>query len=197
MSECFHSQDKPSLLAQLLANLWAPRSNNKSGYQRRISEQSLFYSCMNVPLWLRPSQLQSRDTFEAEMSPTLKLIREAAEQRLTVGGVWMKAESLPGGSSTTARKKNHSTSKHSRCSAVAAPHLHCCLNATRASNMLDWERRHQTARRPGFSLGRRLDHNRTSTTTNRPPHSGGCWVKHLDNYWSDFNTVCIFMIPEV
>lgn len=51
------------------------------------------------------SSLQSKETFEAEMSPTLKLIREAAEQQLTVGGVWMKAESLPGGVSTTARKK--------------------------------------------------------------------------------------------
>lgn len=143
MSERFHSQDTPPLLAQLLANLWAPCGNNKSGYQCRISEQSLFYTSMNVPLWLRPSQLQSRDTFEAEMSPTLKLIREAAKQRLTVGGVWMKAESLPGGFSTTARKKTHSTSKHSRSSAVATAHLHCCLNATSAFNtaaLLDRER---------------------------------------------------------
>lgn len=101
---------------------------------------------MNVPLW-RPSQLQSKDTFEAEMSPTLKLIREAAKQRLTVGGVWMKAESLPGGFSTTARKKTHSTSKHTRSSAVATPHLHCCLNATSAFNtaaLFDCERRDPT-----------------------------------------------------
>lgn len=42
------------------------------------------------------------------MSPTLKLIGEAAEQRLTVGGVWMKADSLPRGVSTTARKKHPS-----------------------------------------------------------------------------------------
>lgn len=65
------------------------------------------------------------------MSPTLKLIREAAKQRLTVGGVWMKAESLPRGFSTTARKKTRCTSKHSRSSAVAARYLHCFCRLSR------------------------------------------------------------------
>lgn len=37
-----------------LTNLWAPCGNNKSGYQCRISAQSLFYSSVNVPLWLCP-----------------------------------------------------------------------------------------------------------------------------------------------
>lgn len=63
--------------------------------------------------------------FKAQMSPTLKL-REAAKQRLTMGGVWMKAESLPRGFSTTARKKTHCRSKRRRSSTVANHYLHCC-----------------------------------------------------------------------
>lgn len=66
------------------------------------------------------------------MSPTLKLIREAAERRLTVGGAWMKAESLPGGFSTTAKKKTHFTSKHSRSSIAATRYLHCCCCCSRS-----------------------------------------------------------------
>ena len=65
------------------------------------------------------------------MSPTLKLIREAAERRLTVGGAWMKAESLPRGFSTTPRKKTHFTSKHSRSSVAATRYLHRCCSRSR------------------------------------------------------------------
>ncbi len=132
MSECFHSQHTLSLLAQLLANLWALCSKNKCGYQWAESVLQL-----NVPLWLRPVLTSKQRHFEAEMSPTLKLIREAAKQRLTVGGVWMKAESLPRGSSTTARLKSHSTSKLSRSSVVAARRLHHCLSRHYATSGLN------------------------------------------------------------
>lgn len=114
------------------------------------------------------------------MSPTLKLIRECAEQRLTVGGVWMEAESLPGGFSTTARQKTHSTSKHSRSSVVTTRYLHCCCRLSRrhaTSALSTAERFHLSPSRFLSGTTTRPEQDQLSTTTNRQSHSGGCWVK--------------------
>lgn len=153
-----------------------PSANNKCGYQRWISERSLFYGWMYL-CGGAPSQLQSTETFEAQMSPTLKLIREAGERRLTVGGAWMKAESLPRGFSTTARKKTHFTSKHSRSSIAATRYHHCCCSRSR--------RRATSASSPVRTASMWAD--RTWTTSRRSVEAAA--LQH-------FNTSWIFMVSR-
>lgn len=100
----FDSRDALSVLVSRWASGYPATITNLD-----ISAELASQVCFTV-LWVylcdwSPFSVQSSETLEAQTPPTLKPIGETAKQRLTVGGVWMKAESLPGGSSTTARKK--------------------------------------------------------------------------------------------